>query len=317
LIKKFKLIKDEDGVGVVWFALSFIAVIFIAGLAIDGGRLYETKSELRKAADAAVLSGAQNLTLSDSFVTDLVNQILAAHNEQGSLKDLPQITHQVDESKVTVTLERSVPLYFMKLFGFSSTPVSITSSAAIYPLIKTTGIVPFGIDESMITSDPDLYNKTVELKVDSGDEVYGNFGIEALSGVGGKLYEDALMYGYDSDIDVSDPNNPVIIDTQTGNVQQKTVKGVNYRISQSPYAEGDTSHMDDPRIITILVYTPYKVTTNQLKSIKVIDFAYFYLDQPMSKTDSTVKGHFIRMVGKGIGKKGAFDAGAYGVKLVE
>ncbi|MDV3426240.1 MAG: pilus assembly protein TadG-related protein [Bacillota bacterium] len=316
-MKKFKLIKDEDGVGVVWFTLSFIAVIFIAGLAIDGGRLYETKSELRKAADAAVLSGAQNLTLSDSYVTDLVNRILAAHNEQSSLKDLPQITHQADESRVTVTLKRNVPLYFMRLFGFSSAPVSIRSSAAIYPLVKTSGIVPFGLNEDVINTDPDLYQKTIELKVDSGDSTYGNFGIVALSGVGGRLYEDALKYGYDSDIDISDPNNPVIIDTQTGNVQQKTIKGVNYRISISPYAEFDPEHMDDPRIITILVYKPEKITTNQLKSIRVTGFAYFYLDQPMSSTDSTVKGHFLRTVGRGIGKKDALDCGAYGVKLVE
>lgn len=314
LIKKFKLINDEDGVGVVWFALSFIAVIFIAGLAIDGGRLYETKSELRKAADAAVLSGAQQLTVNNTAVTDTVNQILAAHNEQSSLKGL--LIKPDNENKVTVTLERSVPLYFMKLFGFSSTPVSIRSAAEIDPLVRTTGIVPFGIDESMV---PDTSHGPVPvtLKVDSGDSIYGNFGIVALSGVGGKLYQDALMYGYDGEIDISDPNNPVIFDTQTGNVQHKTVTGVNYRISQSVYSEGDMTHSDDTRIITILVYQPYKVTTNQLKSIKVTGFAYFYLDQPMSSTDSTVKGEFISLVGKGYGKKDALDCGAYAVKLVE
>lgn len=313
LIKKFKLIKDEDGVGVVWFALSFIAVIFIAGLAIDGGRLYETKSELRKAADAAVLSGAQQLTVSDTAVTDTVNQILAAHNEQSSLKEL--LIKPDNENKVTLALERSVPLYFMKLFGFSSTPVSIRSAAEIDPLVRTTGIVPFGIDKNLLSG---IEKGTqVELKVDSGDSIYGNFGIVALSGVGGKLYQDALMYGYEEEIDLSDINNLPVYDTQTGNVQHKTVTGVNYRISQSPYADGDMTHSDDPRIITILVYEPYKVTTNQLKSIKVTGLAYFYLDQPMSSTDSTVKGKFISLVGKGYGKKDALDCGAYAVKLVE
>lgn len=316
MIGKLKLVKDEDGVGVVWFALSFIVIIFMVGLAIDGGRLYETKSQLRKAADAAVLSGAQKLTVSDSSVIDLVDQILAAHNEQSSLIGAPVISHE-SEDKVTITLERNVPLYFLKLFGFSSTPVRIRSSAAIYPLIKTSGIVPFGLNEEIINSDPDIFTKTVELKVDSGDSDYGNFGIVALSGVGGKQYEEALMYGYDEDIDLSDPDNPVIIDTQTGNVEQKTIKGVNYRIDLSPYTGYDPDHPDDPRIITILVYQPEKITTNQLKSIRVTGFAYFYLDQPMSSKDSTVKGHFIKMVGRGIANKNALNCGAYGVKLVE
>jgi hypothetical protein len=311
LTKKFKLYKEEDGIGVVWFAISFIIIVFIAGLSIDGGRLYFTKTELRKAADAAVLSGAQQLTVSDSAVTDTVNQILAAHNEQSSLEQPPLIS----ENKVTVTLQRSVPLYFMKIFGFNSTPVSIRSAAEIDPLVRTSGIVPFGIDQSMISGL--TYGTDVTLKVDSGDSTYGNFGIVALSGVGGKQYQDALKYGYDGEMDVSDPNNPVIFDTQTGNVQQKTVTGVNYRISQSPYADGDYSHTDDPRILTILVYTPYKITTNQMKSIRVTGFAYFYLSSPMSSTDSTVHGKFISLVGKGYGNKDALDCGAYAIKLVE
>jgi Flp pilus assembly protein TadG len=306
LKKKFKLYEEEDGVGVVWFALSFIVIIFIAGLAIDGGRLYETKAELRKAADAAVLSGAQDLEISDSSVTNLVNQILIAHNEESSLKEL--MIRPNNENKITVTLERNVPLYFMKLFNFNSTPVSVTSSAAIYPISRTIGTVPFGINKDTQFE----FMKEYQLKVDSGDALSGNFGILALAGVGGKLYEDALKYGYDSELTVGD-----IVDTQTGNVAQKTVNGVNYRIDTSPYDPGDLTHRDDPRIIAILVYEPYQVTTNQVKSIRICGFAYFYLAEPMSSKDSTVNGYFIKKVGTGISDPSVLDKGAYAIKLVE
>lgn len=306
MLDKFKLYKEEDGVAVVWFTIVFIVIVFITGLAIDGGRLYATKAELRTAADAAVLSGAQDLLASDSSVANVVNQILVAHNEQSSIKQL--LIRPNNEKKVTVTLERNVPLFFMRMLGFNSSLVNVRSSAAIYPMKSTVGTVPFGIskDLQLFPGDP------CTLKVDAGDSTYGNFGILALAGVGGRLYEDALKYGYDQEI-----HKDQIIDTQTGNIEQKTVRGVNYRIDTSPYSTYDPANRDDPRIIAILVYEPVKITANQIKSVKIWGFAYFYLTEPMSSTDSTVKGFFIEKVGIGIGDKEALDKGAYAVKLVE
>jgi len=304
LFKRFNFLKEEDGIAVVWFSIVFIVIVFIAGMAIDGGRLYEAKSELRKAADAAVLSGAQELVISNSSVSNIVDKILIAHNEQDSLKNI-KINN---EKSVTAALEKQVPLYFMKIFNFSTAPVSVQSTAAIYPVKETTGTVPFGIHKDVQLE----YMKEYELKVDSGDSIIGNFGILALAGVGGKLYEDALKYGYDSDI-VEDQ----IIDTQTGNIEQKTVHGVNYRIDASPYETGDITHRDDPRIITVLVYEPYKITARQVKSVKICGFATFYLEQPMSPNDSTVKGYFIKKVSIGKGDETALDRGTYAIKLVE
>lgn len=306
MIKKIKMYTQEDGIGIVWFALSSVIIAFIAGMVIDGGRLYMTKAQLRKAADAAVLSGAQELETSNSSVQDVVNEILIDHNEQDSLEKL--LIRPNNEPTITITLKRSIPLSFMSIFGFNSTPVSVTSTAEINPMAKTSGTVPFGISRDTQF----VFNKEYTLKVDSGDSTAGNFGILALAGVGGRLYEDALKYGYDQSLEVGE-----IVDTQTGNIQQKTVAGVNYRIAESPYTTGDLTHRDDPRIICVLVYEPYDVSTNQIKSVKIDGFAYFYLEQPMSSTDSTVKGYFIQYVGKGEGDPDAEDKGAYAIKLVE
>ncbi|MFL0247776.1 pilus assembly protein TadG-related protein [Candidatus Clostridium stratigraminis] len=306
MIKKFKLLKEEDGVGLIWFALTFAIIIFITGLAIDGGRLYLSKIELRKTADAAALSGASELTGTSTSITNIVNEILSANNEQSSLKALDIKPN--GEYKVKVTLEKNVPLYFMKIFGFNNTPVDVSSTAAIYPMVETSGAVPFGINKDTIFDSNTLYT----LKVDAGDSTAGNFGILALGGVGADLYSDNLRYGYNQDIHVGQ-----IIDTQTGNIQGKTVDGVNYRIQNSPYAAYDESHKDDPRIIKILVYEPYEASTNQLKSIKITGFAYFYLAEPMGSNDSAVKGYFIRQTGAGTGSSDVADNGAYAAKLVE
>jgi hypothetical protein len=306
LIKKFKLYKKEDGIGLVWFALTFVVIIFMSGLAIDGGRLYLSKIELRKTANAAALSGAQELLGSDSSITNVVNGILNANNEESSLKELD--IRPDNEKKITVNLEKNVPMYFMKIFGFDYTPVKVSSSAAIFPMSKVNGAIPFGLSKDTSFE----YMQEYTLKVDSGDSTAGNFGILALAGVGASIYEDTLMHGYQGSLSVGD-----IVGTETGNVQQKTINGVNYRIDSSPYTEGDITHSDDPRIVTILIYEPYQTSTNQLKSIKIVGFAYFYLAQPMSSKDSSVKGYFIQKVGIGVGDSNAVDSGAYAVKLVE
>lgn len=312
LKRKFELYRQEDGIAVTWFAISFVVIAFMAGIALDGGRLYLTKTQLRKAADAAVLSGGQELVNGNSTsdvqdaVQAVVNQILIAHNEQNDWQDL-QVKPN-NEPKVTLTLKRNVPLSFMSIFGFKTAPVSITSTAEIYPMGDSSGAVPFGIDKNTNFQKYQTYT----LKVDAGYSTYGNFGILALAGVGGRLYEDALKYGYDQDLYPGE-----VVGTQTGNIQMKTINGVNYRISQSPYTTLDIDNRDDPRIVKVLVYTPKDVSTNQIKSVTIEGFAYFYLLQPMSSTDSSVTGEFIDFVGNGKCDPNAVDRGAYAIKLVE
>ncbi len=306
MFNKFKLYRNEKGNGMLLFSLFFLIFIGIAGLVVDAGILYKTKGELRKTANAAVLSGAQEITNSDTAVTNVVQDILNAEGEVESFKEL--LIKPDGENKLKLTLEKDVPLYFMKLFKMNSVKVNAASSAAISPMTIAAGAVPLGIDKNT----PLEYLKEYKLKVDSGDSSYGNFGVLALSGVGANLYEQDLMYGYKSDLEVGD-----IIPTQTGNIAGKTRNGVNYRINSSPYTVDDYSHRDDPRVILILIYEPYEIATNQLKSVKICGFAYFYLKEPMSNKDSEITGYFIQRVGVGTGDVNAQDNGAYAIRLVE
>jgi hypothetical protein len=120
------------------------------------------------------------------------------------------------------------------------------------------------------------------------------------------------MHGYSNEVQVGD-----IIDTQTGNIAGKTRSSVQYRIDSSPYAPGDTSHPDDPRIILVPVYKPYNFTSNQMKQIQVTGFAYFYISDPMSSEDTSITGMFIKKIGIGMVKPGASDKGAYTIRLTE
>jgi hypothetical protein len=297
---------EESGSSLVLFAFAFMVIVAVAGLVIDAGILYTTKSHLKKTANAAVLSGAQELTSSNSSVNEIVDEILKKHGEEESLKDLD--IRPDNQYMVRVVLEKNVQTYFMRLFNIDSIRVTAAASAKIAPMYRAKGAVPLGIDDSI----PLDYMKEYTLKVDSGDSIYGNFGILALSGPGAKLYENDLRNGYDGEIEVGD-----IIDTQTGNVEGKTKSAIDSRINACPYELNDYSHRDCPRVVLILVYKPYNVQSNQMKQVKIAGFAYFYIKTPMNSNDSSVTGYFIKRAGTGFGDEAYIDKGAYSVRLTE
>ncbi|WP_461205477.1 TadE/TadG family type IV pilus assembly protein [Clostridium sp. DL1XJH146] len=306
LFKKRNLVEEESGSVVVIFSLFLVILMGIAGSVIDVGILYNTKSHLRKTAQAAVLSGAQELPNSNSSVNYVVNQILLAHGEENSIKNLSIDT--TTNYKLSLTLEKEVPMYFLKLFNMDSQKVQVTSSAELAPMSSGRGAVPLGINKNI----PLEYFKEYTLKVDSGDSEYGNFGILALSGPGAKLYEQDLMYGYDGELTIGD-----IINTETGNIEGKTINAIDFRLNSCNHPIDDYTERDCSRIILVLVYEPYKFSGSQLDQVKITGFAYFYLKEPVDTHDSSIVGYFIKRVGTGYGDKTLQTTGAYTVKLTE
>lgn len=299
-----KLVREQRGSTIVLMGLSMLLLLTVVGLVVDGGTMYVSKSHLQKVANAAALSGAQELTGQKTQVEEIIDDILLHHHEEDSL-----VGTEVElKSSVRVQLKKEVPLGFSGLFGKDSISVTVEAAAQVMPMAIATGAAPLGIDESI----PLIFNKPYKLKVDSSGVEAGYFGILALGGPGANTYESNLKYGYQNEIEIGD-----IIDTQTGNIAGKTRDGVQLRIDSDPYPPGDYSHRDSPRIILIPVYRPYDQTSNQLMHIEVTGFAYFYISEPMSSKDTSITGMFIERTGTGFTKPGTVDKGAYAIKLVE
>ncbi|WP_235426958.1 hypothetical protein [Cohnella kolymensis] len=186
--------------------------------------------------------------------------------------------------------------------------MAVKAAARILPMSAAKGAVPLGIDSRIALN----YNQPYRLKVDMEGSDTGFFGILALGGPGAKTYEQNLKNGYSYEIKVGD-----IIETETGKVEGKTRDGVNFRIDSDPYPEGDYNHRDSTRVILIPVYEPYEQTSNQMKRIKVVGFAYFYILEPMSHQDSEINGYFIERADTAFASPGTPDTGAYAIKLVE
>ncbi|MDB0580728.1 Tad domain-containing protein [Salinicoccus roseus] len=297
------ILKKEDGSSFLLMALGMMLTLAVLGLVVDGGHLYMTKSHLQKTANAAALSGAQELPNSSEKVNQVVGEILDHHGEADSLL----FSDMEGETLLHVGIGREVPVFFSTLFGVESVPVQAEAKAGLHAMTAGVGTVPLGMDESMEL----IYGDTYTLKVDAGDSETGNFGILALEGPGAKSYGESLKYGFDEELEVGD-----VINTQTGNIAGATREGVNFRISNCPYPDGDYQQRDCSRIMLIPVYKPLSSSGGQVKSVEITGFAYFYLASPMDAKDDSISGIFIKRVGAGESVGDApLDRGAYTIKL--
>ncbi|WP_438447739.1 pilus assembly protein TadG-related protein [Gorillibacterium sp. sgz5001074] len=295
---------SEKGSTLAFAGLALTVLLAAAGLVTDGGTLFVTKTRLQKAADAAVLSAAQNLTLTEASVLQVAQEVLAKQDESASLRE----TSVVMGSKVGVRLAKEVRLGFSGLFGFRTATVEAKAAAELAVMGAATGAAPLGIDEAIQLT----YYKEYKLKVDQTEVSSGNFGVLALGGTGSATYEDNMKYGYKNQLSVGD-----VIDTQTGNIAGKTRDSVQLRLDQCPYTPGDTSHRDCSRMILIPVYKPVEYGSNQLKRVQITGFATFYITQPMKSGDTYITGMFIKRADTGTAKPGAVNRGTYTIRLTE
>ncbi|SES16632.1 Putative Flp pilus-assembly TadE/G-like [Gracilibacillus ureilyticus] len=298
-----RLYKNEDGNILLLAAAALGGLLFMTGLVIDGGNLFTTKSHLQKTANAAALSGAQELPLSQEAVTQIVNDVLSSHNESESLQE---IIYENGFS-VNVVLEKNLPLFFLALFGKESISIQVNAKAGLKEMSSTEGVVPLGIDESTNLE----YGKSYPLKVGPGDSVEGFFGILALEKKGAKAYGETLKYGYQEKISIGET-----FLVQTGNISGATRDGIQYRMDRCPYPEGQFHHRDCARVISIIVYKP----SIDKSTVEVTGFAYFYITENLN-SKGEINGIFIKRTGSGtagdVNGKTPADRGAYVVTLME
>jgi hypothetical protein len=299
-----RMIKGQNGSSLVLVGMAMAGLLAMTGLVVDLGGVFVAQTQLQKAANAAALSAAQELTHSESAVSTIITEVLAQHEEIDSFKEQ---TIEMDH-KVTVRLERPVQLAFSTLFGWKEKLVEVEATAELASMGRASGVAPLGIDDSI----PLLFGTSYTLKVDQTESDTGNFGILALGGPGASTYEQNLKDGYQSEITIGD-----ILETQTGNIVGKTKSGVQARIQNCPYPVEETYHRDCERVILIPVYKPYNQHSNQLKTVKVTGFAYFYITDPVDDHDKTIKGIFIKRAGTGYTHPDAEDKGAYTIRLTE
>lgn len=162
MVKLSKLKGDESGNGILICIFVLFFMLGVGGLVVDASILYKAKGEMRKAANAAALSGAQvvfngtNDEEKEAAVKKVACDILEANNEIDSWPPAKLIDSE-KKNKVNVTLDKNVSLYFMRIFGMKTVEIKVTSSAVRELATEMGGVTPLGVEEGTILNVGEVY----------------------------------------------------------------------------------------------------------------------------------------------------------------
>jgi hypothetical protein len=132
-----KRMRDESGQALIMVALGLTCILGFVGFATDVGILLHAKRNLQIAADAAALAGANEIRI-DS--TQVIAAAKAASAQNGFTDGVNSVTvtpsngpadgpHAGDPSYVEAIVSQAQPTFFMRLFNFTSMPVSARAVA--------------------------------------------------------------------------------------------------------------------------------------------------------------------------------------------
>ncbi len=212
-------------------------------LGVDVSIFYFNWGRLQNAADAAALAGAGYLPGNTAQAVATARTYAGLNGVANS--EITSVIVAPNSQSITVSLKRTVPYYFARVIGLSSSPVAVAATASVVNVGGANGISPIGIQYNT------PYTKGQAFTIYEG-VAPGNWGALALGGSGAKTFTDNLASGYQTNVNVDDWLN---VQTKTGVMDGPVKSGINARISSGLSSDpGGTysSHtLDDARVMLV------------------------------------------------------------------
>ena len=126
-------LREDRGAIAIYFALSAVVFVGMAGLAVDAARGYLIKSRLSTAVDAAALAGGKAMLKSETAAkTDALNFFSANFPDgaMGATVATPTIAFGNNDTTISVTATASLPTTLMRVLGFDTMNVASTATAS-------------------------------------------------------------------------------------------------------------------------------------------------------------------------------------------
>lgn len=148
--------RSESGSVVVIVALFLVVLMGAAAFAIDEGNFRDHRRQLQTAADAGALSGALQLpplsdgsrVCSQAAYDERQNDTSTDPHNLVSDSNLSTAYCQINGQTVAVRVtEANVPYMFGRVLGFASADISAQARARIVYLTRSTGLLPFGVED--------------------------------------------------------------------------------------------------------------------------------------------------------------------------
>lgn len=302
-----KYIKGKKGNSSIILLFMITVIIGLMTLTADAGLLYLEKSKLQNCVDSVALAAI-------SAYAEGEDRMLEEAYKYSNLNGIPpeELNIEIAENKrkVKVSTNKSVSLYFARIFNISNADIEVNAATVAGSVSSVKGIKPFGVEQQEF-----IYGETYTLKYGGGDGTTGNYGALALGGTGASNYRDNLKNGYNAHaIKIGDR-----IETETGNMNGATYDGVRYILDSDMNVHGDDlSQLEHgcPRIIKIPIVDSINVSGRS--EVTVVGFAAFFLEDVKKRGGNTdIKGKFLKKISEGEIDENGVGYGLFGTKLIE
>jgi Flp pilus assembly protein TadG len=239
-------------IGVI-MTLVMATLLGAVALATDVGVLYYNWVQLQKAADSAVLAGANYLTGDSSTDTAQVVTVTDNYAEANGIQqaEIVNTTVASDYKSVSVQVSRTVPYFFARLLGLTTGNVVARATAGINATGKPIGMTPLGLPctqaDAQVADCNGNYKTYSEggplyqlnLPQPNGSIAAGNWEPLAIGADGGSNYRQLIAGGYQSTASVGDLMGTF---TEPGHLVGPTVHGFEDRMTNA----GATSYVQTP-----------------------------------------------------------------------
>ena len=141
-----RLLSDEKGIGAIWLAVGITLFMAFAGMSVDLGNWYLTRTEVQTATDAAALAGSALLPADTKAAGDEARRVAANHGFPSDLVEIEIIDGSIMRVKITGEAEN----FFLPAIGLGQTQTISATALAEYE-----GNVAMGSPENAIGNDPE------------------------------------------------------------------------------------------------------------------------------------------------------------------
>jgi len=292
--------KSERGQVLVLLAIGMVALVAMAGFAVDVASAYHTSRKAQAAADAAAMAAAEYLPESTSQASSAASSVSAQNLSDGTVTTSYSTTYTANDT-VTATAKANSPSAFAKVVGFNSFNATKTATATVGSYSGwANNVAPWAIPQQQL-----VWGQNIQFKTSQAGQ--GNFGATQLPvqqqgcnlGTGGNDYRNLIDNSEQAClVSIGDQ-----LQSKTGNLSGPTNQGLSGRVVNGlhvlqnfdPYSilqrQPDGTYVlttyQHPNLIVIPIVDQ---VANGSKPYKVLGFAWFIIT---TYGQSTVNGMFI------------------------
>ncbi|MNS49303.1 hypothetical protein D3C72_819070 [compost metagenome] len=231
------------------------------------GLAFAQRTRMQTAADAAALAAAAYLGQSQSRakLEAITIAKLNGYQIQGT-----DIAFEPGGKQVTVAWKEHTGFVLGPVLDRMGVNVAVSSSARMEKTGLKLPLVPFLVKKSCVPKKGEI----LEIKVGAGDGTKGNYGAGALDGPGAKTYEESILFGAKTPLQIGS-----FIEFQPGNIVGPTDRAVAERVLGDDVDFNDALTSPTKRLIVVPLVEDYTLGgfNGRSRPIMIRGFARMYL----------------------------------------